>query len=104
MFFIGGVQPKTVRIKQYPQSCPHCAHNKVFQKRVDHFISLFFIPLIRIKKGIPFDICDHCHSFLEIENPTPIHGNETHHSQCKYCGQLLSFEFAFCPACGKPVK
>lgn len=59
-FFIGGIQPRTVRVDNQPRSCPYCGHVAVHLKRVDHYIAIFFIPLIRIKKGIPFLACDHC--------------------------------------------
>lgn len=64
-FFIGGVQPKTVRIDKQARLCPACQHSAVYLKRVDHYLSLFFIPLFPVKKGIPFLSCDNCHSVFD---------------------------------------
>jgi hypothetical protein len=60
MFLIAGVQPKTRRVDDNPQRCPSCGLAQAYTTRVDHYLSLFFIPLIRVKKGAPFLLCDRC--------------------------------------------
>ena len=64
-FFIGGVQPKTVRLEKQARACPSCSHFDVYLNRVDQYISVFFIPILRIKKGVPFVSCDNCHSVIK---------------------------------------
>jgi hypothetical protein len=59
-FFIGGVQPKTVDLEKVPRVCPSCGLYQARLKRVDHYISVFFLPLFRIKKGPPLLICENC--------------------------------------------
>ncbi len=59
-FFIGGVQPKTVDLENVPRVCPSCGLYQARLKRLDHYISIFFLPLFRIKKGLPLLICDNC--------------------------------------------
>jgi len=50
-FVIGGVQPRTVLLSRQPRTCPACGYPKLFLKRIDHYLSLFFIPLIPVKRG-----------------------------------------------------
>ena len=59
-FLIGGVQPKTVTLDETPGICSACGLAQARLKRVDHYLSLFFIPLFRVKKGDPVLICDRC--------------------------------------------
>ena len=57
-FLIGGVQPKTVTLDEVPGICAACGLAQARLKRVDHYLSLFFIPLFAVKKGDPVLICD----------------------------------------------
>ncbi|SPF39937.1 hypothetical protein SBDP1_280015 [Syntrophobacter sp. SbD1] len=59
-FLIGGVQPKSVTVDETPRICPGCGLAQARLKRVDHYLSLFFIPLFPVKKGDPVLICDRC--------------------------------------------
>jgi len=99
-FFIGGVQPKTVQLDKNPRTCPICGLSGAFLKRVDHWITIFFIPLFRIKKGEPFLECPRCGPVFKEEVASerreiiPI---------CPACGRQLSPEYKFCPFCGKKL-
>jgi rRNA maturation endonuclease Nob1 len=84
-FFIGGIQPKTVLIDRQARSCPACGHFEIHQKRVDQYVSLFFIPLFPVKKGIPF-------------SEPPIRKK-----RCPSCGRKVDPNFTFCPYCGKAL-
>jgi len=64
-FFIGGIQPKTVLVDKQARSCSRCGHFEVYLKRVDHYLSLFFIPLFPVKKGAPFLICENCKTVVD---------------------------------------
>jgi hypothetical protein len=57
-FFIGGVQPRTVIVDETPRLCPQCGLAQARLKRIDHYLSLFFIPLIPIKRGPVLLVCD----------------------------------------------
>ena len=64
-FFIGGIQPKTVTVDRQPRSCPSCGHFGVYLKRVDHYVSLFFIPVFPVKRGTPFLSCENCNAVID---------------------------------------
>jgi hypothetical protein len=59
-FFIGGIQPKTIDLDNQPRMCPSCGLYQARLKRVDQYLSAFFIPVLRVKKGDPFLLCERC--------------------------------------------
>jgi hypothetical protein len=69
-FFIAGISPKTKIIDEKPGRCPACGLHQAYQKRIDHYLSVFFIPLIRVKEGEPFIICERCHR-TKVEKKSP---------------------------------
>lgn len=90
MFFvIGGVQPRTVRVDKQARICPACQHSAVYLKRVDHYLSLFFIPLFPVKKGAPFLSCDNCKSVFDDKRMAVgvEHGKKVR--TCPHCGRAL---------------
>jgi RNA polymerase subunit RPABC4/transcription elongation factor Spt4 len=103
MFLIAGVSPKTKILDNNPRRCPVCGLARAYYKRVDHYFNLFFIPILRVKKGEPFIMCDRCertvHEF-EQEYTTFPAGQDT---MCKSCGKDLHRDFKYCPFCGKPT-
>lgn len=103
MIFIAGVQPRTVRIEKHAQACPSCAHFDVYLKRLDHYISLFFIPLIRIKKGVPFFVCENCGTHQDQQGSAFEFGETGKPQQCGFCGRSVEPDFSYCPACGRPL-
>jgi RNA polymerase subunit RPABC4/transcription elongation factor Spt4 len=102
-FFIGGIQPKTVTIEKQARSCPSCGHVGVSLKRVDHYVSLFFVPLFPVKKGIPFLICDDCNTVLDEGGYSTGAERPRREVSCPSCGRELEPDFAFCPYCGKSL-
>ena len=100
MFLIAGIQPKTRQLDDIARRCPACGQFRAYRKRVDHYLSLFFIPLLKVKTGEPFLVCDRCahadssHSEKPGAEPTP------RHTHCQACGRPLKREFFFCPYCG----
>jgi RNA polymerase subunit RPABC4/transcription elongation factor Spt4 len=72
---------------------------------VDHYFSLFFIPLFRVKKGVPFVACDHCHSLFDERGMAPQEPTAFGRAawKCADCGRLLEEDFEYCPRCGKKV-
>lgn len=103
-FFIAGIQPKTAILDNHPRMCPSCGLYQTVLKRLDHYLSVFFLPIIRVKKGEPFLECRSCGA-LTRESSDIIHQapKEGHGRNCPYCGTPLKTEFQFCPFCGKAV-
>jgi len=100
MILIAGVSPKTKTIDPTPRLCSSCGLAQAYLKRVDHYVSLFFIPVIRVKKGEPVLVCNRCESAgfhapkqqPSSELPKPV--------MCKQCGRSLQNGFRYCPFCG----
>jgi ribosomal protein S27AE len=103
-FFIGGVQPKTVRLDKQARLCPACQHSAVYLKRVDQYLSLFFIPLFPVKKGAPFLSCDNCRLVFDETGLTVGEVHKRTSRTCPHCGRALESDFDYCPRCGKSVK
>ena len=100
MFLIAGVSPKTKVLDNNPRSCPVCGLSRAFYKRIDHYFNLFFIPIVRVKKGEPFIMCEKCEKTVqEIEQDYQAYPAEQE-STCNHCGKTLSKEFKYCPFCG----
>jgi hypothetical protein len=103
-FIIAGIQPKTVELESRSRMCPACGLYQARMKRVDQYLSLFFVPLLRVKKGRPLMECRSCGSiFSESGQPwfEPLEGKK---SMCPTCGGTLDPGFRYCPSCGKPVR
>jgi hypothetical protein len=102
-FFIGGIQPRTVRIDRAPRACPRCGRSSLFRERTDHYLSLFFIPLFPVKKGRPVLRCESCESRFE-ENGTPLFpGVGPVFGRCPQCGRPVQDDFRLCPYCGRSL-
>ena len=104
MFLIAGISPKTKILDQNPRSCPVCGLAQAYFKRVDHYLSIFFIPVLRVKKGEPFIMCNRCEGTLDEfgEEQKFRFGRQT--SRCKNCDKVLKKNFIYCPYCGKPTS
>jgi rubrerythrin len=102
-FLIGGVQPKTVSLDDTPRVCPACGLAKAKLKRTDHYLSLFFVPLFRVKKGDPILICDLCGSIAPMEEGAGGAFRGTRSYRCPRCGYPAASDFRYCPACGTRI-
>jgi len=100
-FFIGGVQPKVKVLDETPKRCPHCGLHQAYLKRVDHYISLFFIPVLKIKTGEPMLICDRCGRPVSEADPATSRQSPEPLKTCRFCKKDFPAEFAFCPICGR---
>lgn len=104
MFFIAGISPKTIVIDENKKLCPICGLARAYYRRIDHYFTLFFIPLFRVKKGEEFLMCEKCEQEIqefEFGNDS-LQSGET--EICNKCGKKLKADFTFCPYCGKPKK
>jgi RNA polymerase subunit RPABC4/transcription elongation factor Spt4 len=100
-FLIGGIQPKTVVLEKQAGACPVCAHTGISIKRVDQYLSLFFIPLFRIKRGVPAPMCDHCKSILDADQSGGYYKTVAKEKKCSRCARIIhDEEFFYCPYCG----
>lgn len=103
-FFIAGIQPRTVEIENQSRMCPACGLYQARLKRLDHYFSLFFVPVFRVKKGNPLIQCGSCGSLFS-ESGQPWFGSpESKIGACPSCGKLLDAGFLYCPSCGKPIR
>lgn len=99
-FFIGGIQPKTVILDSAPRLCPACGLAQARLKRIDHYLSLFFIPLFPVKRGEPVVICDRCGAVSSPDQPPGMSPSVYGADRCPDCGYLLERSFKYCPHCG----
>ena len=102
-FFIGGIQPKTILIDKQPRSCHACGNFEVYLKRVDHYLSLFFIPLFPVKRGTPFLICENCKTIFDERGYRMDAEQAMRKNRCPNCGRSIDPDFTFCPYCGKAL-
>jgi hypothetical protein len=103
MIFVAGVAPKIKIMDQTPRRCPGCGLNQAHYRRIDHYLSLFFIPILRVKKGEPFIMCDRCaQTFHEFGSDFTRQQPEKA-GMCKYCGKMLDRDFKYCPNCGRRI-
>jgi RNA polymerase subunit RPABC4/transcription elongation factor Spt4 len=103
---IGGVQPRTVIVDENPRLCPQCGLAQARLKRIDHYLSLFFIPIIPIKRGPVLLVCDRCEQTFDPDQPLfPSKRQVTAPGPqlCRSCGQALQPSFTYCPYCGSRV-
>ncbi|MBN1938429.1 MAG: zinc ribbon domain-containing protein [Candidatus Aminicenantes bacterium] len=103
-FFIGGLGPKTIVLDDPPRPCPSCGRTSCRLTRTDHYLSLFFIPLFRVKKGEPVRACRECGAFCgenRANSFPPVDGE--HPAVCRTCGRPLEPDYVFCPKCGFKV-
>jgi len=101
MFLIAGVSPKTTIVDEKPRLCPVCGLARARYKRVDHYFSLFFIPLFRVKKGEAFLMCDKCEQEVKEFGYGPESFKGDKEALCRNCGKKLKGDFIFCPYCGE---
>jgi len=102
-FFIGGVQPKTVTLEEAPRMCQACGLYQARLKRVDYYLSLFFIPLFPVKRGTPSLECQSCGSVFSESGDALGRDVRSTHPACPACGHALQPGYRFCPFCGRPL-
>ena len=103
MIFIAGISPKTKTLDQNPRRCRICGLHQAYERRIDQYLSLFFIPVLRVKKGAPFIICDRCEGISPEYGPDLRHQSQGDDQRCRYCGKPLDSDFKYCPYCSKRI-
>jgi hypothetical protein len=102
-FFIGGIQPKKVEVDKNPRLCPTCGLPQARLKRIDHYISLFFIPLIPVKRGPTFLECQRCGVLADETMPPDFGRRGGALPRCPACGVEVDRTFSYCPYCGRKI-
>ncbi len=100
-FIIGGIQPKVRVLDERPVRCPTCGLHQAYTRRVDHYLSLFFIPLIRVKTGVPFLACERCGKAASDGGRRTFRPPRGPGNYCRSCNRELPADFEFCPHCGR---
>lgn len=102
-FLIGAVQPRTITLDDRPRLCRSCGLAQGRLRRVDHYLSLFFIPLFPVKRGEPMVICDRCGAVSPPDQGAPAPSPAYGRGHCSRCGYRLEPSFSYCPQCGQRV-
>ncbi len=100
-FVIGGIQPKVKVLDERPVRCPACGLHQARTQRIDHYLSLFFIPLIRVRTGEPFLVCDRCRQTAPESGPEAPRPFEGPSKRCRSCNRDMPPDYSFCPQCGR---
>jgi ribosomal protein L37E len=103
MIFIGGVGPRKKRLDYQPRICSNCGLSQAYLTRVDHWLSVFFIPIFPVRRGQPVVLCDRCGHVDGESGKTIAEGVDLATSQCHRCGESLEKGFRYCPQCGTPL-
>ncbi|MEJ2658960.1 MAG: zinc ribbon domain-containing protein [Desulfobacterales bacterium] len=103
MFLIAGVTPKTKVLDNTARRCPVCGLHQAYLKRVDHYFNLFFIPIVRVKKGEPFVMCERCERTVHEPNEEYNDWPDIKEMTCRHCGKTVDKSFKYCPHCGNPI-
>lgn len=104
LFFIAGIQPKTVKLDAQPRMCPKCGLHQAYLKRVDHYLSLFFIPLFPVKQGDLFLECERCAGAVAESGHSRYEPPQKGSRACPSCGQPMDPSYRYCPSCGQRVR
>ena len=101
-FLIGGIQPRTITLGRSYHACPGCGTTGLTAKRIDSYLSLFFIPLFRVKKGAPYHECSGCGAEFPGDESLRDRGSPNS-GGCGHCGKPLLPQFSYCPYCGRKI-
>ncbi|HSR11052.1 MAG TPA: zinc ribbon domain-containing protein [Thermodesulfobacteriota bacterium] len=89
-------------MEDHARPCPRCGTPTARLVRVDHYVSLFFIPLFPVKRGEPHLECERCGGVFDPEGRSYSEPFTSGGFQgCPRCGRPLERDFQFCPYCGQ---
>lgn len=103
MFLIAGVSPKIKVLDKSPMICPVCGLYQAYFKRIDHYFNLFFIPILRVKTGDPFIMCDRCEKTVSEFDQEYATVPSEKKMTCNHCDKTIQGSFNYCPHCGNPT-
>lgn len=107
------MQPKRAKLPEPARTCPACGRLSLERVRHDLWLSLFFIPVLPVKRGQPLWECSQC-GYGAPQAPAPAAPRPTPArdeppglpapgqgpGRCRFCGQPLEPGFKYCPNCG----
>ncbi|MEE9532629.1 MAG: zinc ribbon domain-containing protein [Syntrophobacteria bacterium] len=100
MVFIGGIGPRRKKLEGQPRICSNCGLSQAYLVRTDDYLSLFFIPIFRIRKGQSFVECERCGHIADETGKVYSAGTDLQAIRCHRCGETLEKGFNYCPHCG----
>ncbi len=100
MIFIGGIGPRRKKLESHPRICSSCGLSQAYLVRMDDYLSLFFIPILRIRKGEPFVECERCGHLTDESGKVYAPGTDLQIIRCLRCGETFDKNFRYCPYCG----
>jgi hypothetical protein len=103
-FLIGGLQPRTFKLAGTHLPCRNCGQSSLQKNRTDQYLSLFFIPLFRVKKGVPYLECGRCRSVYSEDGSRMRQQTPPGPGSCPKCGRPVQTDFNLCPYCGLSLK
>jgi len=105
-FFVAGIQPKQIILDETSQPCPACGLFQARWVRRDYYLSLFFLPLFRVKKGQSVLECPRCGARASSASTGGFEFSpQTDYNKvCPACGKTREQSFRFCPYCGQDLK
>ncbi len=101
MIFIGGIGPKRKRLENQPRICTNCGLSQAYLTRIDNYISLFLIPILRTRKGEPFVLCERCGHVTDQSGNVYATGTDLLAPRCLRCDKTLAKDYQYCPYCGE---
>ena len=101
MIFIAGVGPRKKRLESQPRICMNCGLGQAYLTRIDNYFSLFFIPILRIRKGEPLVLCERCGHASDERGKVFTTGADLQAPRCLSCGEALKEDYPYCPYCGE---
>jgi predicted RNA-binding Zn-ribbon protein involved in translation (DUF1610 family) len=103
VIFIGGIGPRKKRLESHPRICPGCGLAQAYLVRSDDYLSLFFVPILRIRKGRPMIQCERCGHTSDENGRAYSTGMDLRARRCTRCGTSLESDFHYCPQCGRAL-
>ena len=100
-FFIAGVQPRIIHLDEQPRMCAACGLYQARLKRTDHYLAVFFLPILPVRRGSPYLECQSCGNFSNEHENGPAGPPGAESLNCSGCGKKLEQRFRYCPYCGK---
>jgi hypothetical protein len=67
-------------------------------------MSLFFLPILPVKKGDEFTVCENCGLLNGDTNGGGSQPVAEESNRCSRCSTILEQNFVFCPYCGRRLN
>ena len=93
-FLIAGVTPKIIILDEKPKLCASCGLDQAYLKRVDYYFNIFFIPIVKVKKGETFLECNTCNDRNHDFEKQPFWSKMVSNT-CNGCGKTLEKDFIY---------